>query len=301
MDRKTLRSYLLVALAATGWGTTGMCNRMLTSAALSQNQMVLLRLGIAAVALVVILLIKGDKRVFHVRARDLWCFVGTGIISLLSFCYCYFRAMQLMSLSAAAVLLYLAPVFVVIMSAFLFKEPVTPGKLIALVLVLLGACLSTGLLGGGASGVHISTLGLLFGVASGLGYALYSIFSRFALQRGYSSTTITLYTLLFAAAGALFIGDAPGLVAALHGGRVIFWGLYLGIVTCLLPYLLYTKGLEGVENGPASIVATWELVVATLLSVLLFHEPFGVASLLGIILVLGGIAVMNVGKRTQRR
>jgi len=297
MDKKTLRSYLLVLLAATCWGTTGLGNRMLTSASLSQGQLVLTRIGIAFIAITIILLIKGDKDVFRIKLRDLWCFLGTGIVSLLLFSYSYFNAMQLMSLSAAAVLLYLAPMFVVILSAILFKEPVTPGKLVALVLVLLGACLSTGLIGSGSSGVHISGLGLLFGVISGLGYALYSIFSRYALQRGYSSLTITFYTFLFATLGSLFIADVPGLIAASHGAKVIFWELYMGIVTCLLPYLFYTKGLEGVENGRASIVATWELVVATLVSVLLFHEAFGWASLLGIILVLAGIAIMNVGRK----
>ena len=75
---------------------------------------------------------------------------------------------------------------------------------------------------------------------------------------------------------------------------LVGWIMALGIVTCLIPYLLYTKGLEGIENGTASILATIEMVVATLVSALFFQEPFGLANLIGIVLVFAGIVVMNV-------
>ena len=41
-----------------------------------------------------------------------------------------------------------------------------------------------------------------FGLASGIGYALYSIFSKLALRR-YNTLTITAYTFYFAAIAAL--------------------------------------------------------------------------------------------------
>ena len=73
----------------------------------------------------------------RVRLRDLWCFAGTGIVSLLLFSWCYFSGMQEASLSVMAVLLYTSPAFIVLLSVLLFRETLTRQKLLALVLTFL--------------------------------------------------------------------------------------------------------------------------------------------------------------------
>ena len=59
----------------------------------------------------------------------------------------------------------------------------------------------------------------------------------------------------------------------------------LGIVTCYLPYLLYTYGLTGLETGKASILASFEPVVATLVGIFVFHEKLTPLSALGCVCV----------------
>ena len=291
MERKTLTSYICVIFAATCWGTTGMANRFLTPLGLSQTQILFIRVFLAAVFLGAFLLVR-DRGAFRIHWKDLWLFFGTGVCSLMFFGISYFNAMQEMTLSIAVVLLYTAPIFVVILSAILFKERITAVKVLALALIILGALCTTGLIQGGGA---VSVRGLLFGICSGLGYALYSIFSRYALNRGYSSLAISFYTMVFASLGTAFIADLPGLAqVAFTDGHGLFWELYMGLVTCALPYIFYTRGLEGLENGPASIAASWEMVMATLCSVIIFHEPLGWLAALGIVLVLGGIVAMNV-------
>lgn len=44
------------------------------------------------------------------------------------------------------------------------------------------------------------------------------------------------------------------------------------VVSTALPYYLYTKGLEGVESGRASIITNIEPVVESLMGVVVFHE-----------------------------
>ena len=68
----------------------------------------------------------------------------------------------------------------------------------------------------------------------------------------------------------------------------------MGAVSCYLPYLFYTKGLEGMETGRASILASLEPVVAALVGVFIFNESISLTSLCGIVLVLGAIVVLNV-------
>ena len=65
------------------------------------------------------------------------------------------------------------------------------------------------------------------------------------------------------------------------------------LVSTVLPYLTYTKGLKSVENGQASIIASIEPVIATLNGILWFHEKMSVQVVIGIILVLSGIVISN--------
>lgn len=292
-------SYFFIAIAGICWGLTGGCNRFITAEGFSQNQIMFVRTGVALILMAIILCIK-DRAAFRIKFKDVWLFLGSGIASLALFGVSYFQAMQLMSLSAAAVLLYMAPIFVVLMSAIFFKERITAQKVVALVLIVAGAALTTGLVGGGA--VQITGTGLVFGLLSAIGYALYSIFSKAALQRGYSANTITFYTFLFCTIAVGVIAGVPQTLQLVVASKSsMFWTICIGIVTCLLPYMLYTRGLQGVENGRASIIASVELIVATLVSVFFFHETFLFVNFIGIVLVFAGIICVNVKFKTKGR
>ena len=295
MKRKTV-SALLVAAAGSMWGFMGLLVRRLGAMNLTSIDVCFVRALITAVFMFILLLCT-DRGAFRVRLRDLWCFVGTGVISVTFFNFCYFRTIMLTSLSTAAVLLYTAPVFVVLMSAVLFKEKLTKGKLAAAALAFLGCGFVSGIVGGD---VRLSLSGLLCGLGAGIGYAMYSIFSRYALERGYSSKTISFYTFVFALVPCFFLADRAAAFTALTSGAGSF-AVTAAIVlfVTLLPYLSYTKGMEGLENGTASVIASVEPVVATLLGAVLYGERLSVQNLVGIALVLGSILLINLGGKPK--
>ena len=129
--------YICVAAAATCWGFTGLFNRYLTVLGFTQTQLFFVRCFVPLVVLGLWLLIR-DRSAFRIRLRDLWMFLGSGLLSLTMFGLAYFSAMQVMSLSVAVVLLYTSPVWVVLLSAPLFKERITWLKVLALILVIVG-------------------------------------------------------------------------------------------------------------------------------------------------------------------
>ena len=292
---KQSKSAACVLLAGTLWGSMGLFVRKLNAVGLYALDIVQLRIAISLVLVGLYLLIFARDKL-RVRLRDLWCFAGTGIVSLLLFSWCYFSGMQEASLSVMAVLLYTSPAFIVLLSVLLFRETLTRQKLLALVLTFTGCCLVSGL----GSGSAVSMKGLLLGLGSGFFYALYSIFSRYAIERGYGSWTITFYTFLLC-----LLASAPlahwGLIAsALSSGfSVPVYALLMGLLTGFLAYIFYTKGLEGMESSRAGILASVEPVVGTIIGTLVFHEPLPVQSVLGIALVLGGIVVLG-GKKVSK-
>ena len=280
---------LFIVAAAVLWGLIGTFAKLLSAAGLTVMQCVAVRVGLAAV-LYTLFLLATDRAALKIRLRDLPYFLGTGIASLLFFNWCYFSAIQQSSMAVAAVLLYTAPAFVIGMSAALFHERLTRGKGIALGFTLLGCLLVTGALGGG----RISFSAFLYGIGAGFGYALYSVIGKFALQK-YSPKTVTVYTFLFAAAGALPLSRLWQAGAVLLRLDVIFGGLAIAVLCCIAPYLLYTAGLEKTPPGQAAILATVEPVTAAAVGTLFFHEPLTAAKTVGIVLVIGAIVLLSAG------
>lgn len=278
-----------VILAGALWGFMGFFRRTLDTMGVSAISCIAVRCIFAAALFGIVLLIS-DRKAFRIRIKDAWIFLGSGVVSLLIFGVCYFKAMDYMSLSAAAILLYTAPCFVILFSALLFKEKLTGQKLAAMVLAFAGCCLVSGIGGG----TRITPVGLALGLTAGVCYALYSIFSRFALNRGYSSLTINFYSCLLASVGATIVGGTQYLDIITQTAPNFGFAFATGLVTCFLPYLLYTRGLEGLENGKASIMASVEPVVATIVGVVIYNEALTPMSAAGIVLVLSAIVLLNV-------
>ena len=290
MKNKALAAVLA---AGTFWGFGGLFARSLYAAGFGPLEVAQTRIttGLILVGLYILLF---NRSQFRIKLKDVWCFLGTGIVSLLLFSTCYFSALNYTSLAVAAILLYTAPFFVMLMSLVLFKEKMNGKKVMALLLAFTGCVLVSGV--GGDE--NVSWIGILLGLGSGFFYALYSIFGRYAINRGYGAWTMTFYTFLFCSIGCAFLSDwqVIGSVMAADSANIL-WVLGLGFVTAFLPYVLYSTGLEHMESSKASILASVEPVVSALFGVFVFHETMSLWGVLGIAMVLGAIVVLNVKKK----
>ena len=183
----------------------------------------------------------------------------------------------------------------ILLSARCFHERITAKKLAALVLTILGLMLVTGMVG---SVSRLSLPGILFGLGAGLGYALYSIFSRFAIKRGYAPLTITFYTFLIAAVTSAALGN-PARIAGTFAETpsLLLTALLLGSLSTVAPFALYTTGLQYVENGAASIIASVEPVTSTVVGVLLYGEVLSSSNAAGVVLVLLGVVISSLPGR----
>ena len=280
----------LVILAGCCWATLGVFVRHLNEIGLQSMQIVEARSVLTTIAMFVFLGIF-RRDLLKVKAKDLWCFAGGGIISVILFNFCYFQTIQRASLSTAAILLYTSPVFVLLLSVPLFGEKLTRKKLICLVMAFAGCALASGV---AAGGMTLSPETLLFGLGSGFGYGLYSIFSRFALQRGYHPITITSYIFLFGALGGIPLTDFGEATAVVGQPEHLLYLLIYTLVTTIVPYISYTTGLRYVENGVAAVLACIEPVMATIFGIFFFSELPSVTGWLGIALVLIALTILNL-------
>lgn len=286
----------MIVAAGCLWGTTGLFIDRFNALGLGSLDISFLRSFFAALFFAAYLLVR-RREAFFIRLRDLWCFLGTGVASLAFFNICYFAAIEATSMAIAAVLLYTAPVFVLFLSIPVFRERLTAKKGLAAVLVIVGCALVSGAVGSGAA---ITLPSLLLGLGAGFGYGLYSIFGRLALERGYGSDTVNFYTFLFCSLALAPFADFGAVTSSVQKDpAALLLMILFSLLASVAPYILYTKGLSVVEGSVASILASVEPVVASLLGIAVLREPLpDLWQLLGMLAVLFAMILPNLHFRS---
>ena len=292
---KSITGNILIIIAGLFWGSMGIFVRHLNDLGFTSIQVACLRLTMAGILFAVILLIK-DPKGFKISLKDIPLFLALGLVSILFFTCCYFTAIRLMTMSTAAILLYTSPIWVMVLAIIFLKEKLTLQKIIALILAFAGCVLVSGF------GGKVTVFGVLVGLGSGLGYGLYSIFGTFALKK-YSTFTVTCYTFLIAGFGSIFVANPADLVNKISsaGNKLSLFGFVLltSVVTAVIPFLLYTLGLNRTTAGKAAVLATVEPAAATLFGFFVMGETVGPVAIAGILLVFAAIVVLSLRKKEQ--
>jgi len=290
-----VRSYFLIMGGAALWGFIALFVKQLHSAGFSSMEITAIRALTAFGFLLMITLFK-HRKLPEIRAKDLPLFAGTGILSIVFFNWSYFTAIQHLSVSLAVILLYTAPAFVALFSRLFLNERMDGRKLTAVAGTMTGCIF---IAGGPPEGFEVSLYGLLAGIGSGVGYALYTLFGKLALRR-YSSFSITFYTFFLASAFLFPFSRLWEKVPLFLNGKVIAAALGLGFFPTVLAYLLYTEGLKGVEGSIAAILATIEPIVALILGIILYDESFTSAQWFGASLILASVVLAEAEGSKKR-
>ena len=237
---------------------------------------------------------------FRIKLKDSWIFVGAGVLGTLGLNLCYNFSINELSLSLAAVLIALAPIFVMVFAFFMFHEAITAKKVISIILALVGCVLTSGILENNAS-MHWSWIGILVGSASACFYALYSIFSKVGMKKSYPALTITFYSML-AIAVVLFPftqwDNMAHYITANPLRNTLFMVMH-SLCTAVCPYAFYTVALDHMEAGKASILCSCEPVAAMVFGLFFFEEIPTVLSVTGLMIVLLALAMLVLSDKSQ--
>ena len=297
-----LLGLLLIAVAAASWGTTGATMTLLSRDAAASPLLVgWSRLAIAAPCLVLAaagaarLGARHPTRRAWPSLRDLPLCAALGL-AMAAYQVCYFRAVTLVGVAAAALLaICSAPLLIAVLAARLLGERLSPLVRLSLGMAVAG----TALLVVGPRGLDQVTghfgLGALLALGAGVSYAVYAVAAKGLLAR---VTPLAVAAITFALA-AVFL--APALLAeeaparALAAGWPLF--LYLGVGPTAVAYALFTAGLTRVPATAAGIVSLLEPLTATTLGLVVFGERLGAVGAAGALLLLLALALLTTARR----
>src|SRR5512133_2630526 len=132
---KQLTGILLIAISATSFGTLAIFGRFLYADGLDTFTMLFLRFGFAALLMAIVLLLRKEK---FPSGKILLQLIGMGALGYVGQSFSYLSAIKYASAGLVALLLYLYPMFVFVLSVIFLHEKLSWMKVFAMVLALIG-------------------------------------------------------------------------------------------------------------------------------------------------------------------
>jgi drug/metabolite transporter (DMT)-like permease len=272
---------LLIILSAASFGTLAIFGRYAYADGIDTFTLLFLRFTTAAVLMGGFL---AYRREALPHGRSLISLIGMGGLGYVGQSFSYLSAIKYASAGLVALLLYLYPTFVAILSVIFLKRKLTRLEGYALVLATLGVALTADPHGG-------QWTGILLALAAAAIYSVYIIVGVGVMQE---VSAIQSSTVIFASAGLVY-----GVLAAVNGPH---WPASsngwitvaaMAVVATVIPVAAFLGGLKRIGPTDASMLSTLEPVVTVLLAALLFDERLQPITLLGGGLILAAVILLT--------
>jgi drug/metabolite transporter (DMT)-like permease len=292
MGKREIRGYLYILIGTTLWGISSVVAKSLFNIGLPPAELVLIRLTLATLTLLLILLFFDRKRII-ISPKDLPYFFILGFVGVAGMQFTYYYTISKIHVGPAILLQYIQPVWVSVY-AFLFqKEPLSKGKIASLLLAMLGCYFVVG--GYQFDLLRLNKVGIMSGMASSLFFTFYALYGEKGLKK-YGPWTLILYGFGF---GTLFYWILISPMKFITGGYSLkMWiaFLYIAVFATLIPFGFYFKGIERVRATRASIIATWEPVIAGFAAYIVLEEVLYPLQVLGGIGVIAAVVLLQIGR-----
>ena len=243
---------ILPILAGIMFGSSGIFVRTLTQNGIDQPTLLFLRFSIAIVPILIAILLT-DRELFKIELKDIPLFLACSLC-ILGLNLCYNQSMNTVPLSLAAVLLSIAPIYVLVIAYFHFREKITSKKLVCMILAIFGCILMTGVLESDLG--SISTFGILSGIGAGLFWAFYLMASKKSIENGNHTFTILFYSIIFITIALIPFSDFGQIsnFVSINPAFTIMFLILHSTFSFALPYIFSTLSLKYIDSGTSSIL-----------------------------------------------
>ena len=203
------------------------------------------------------------------------------------------HAIEAVGAGLGTVLANLQVIIVGFFAWLLLGERPSRSTLLVLPVVLIGVVLISGVVGSGAYGAD-PQLGVILGLATAVCYSAYLLLIR---QGGRDERRPAGPVAIATAAMVVcsfVVGQAAGDLDLTPGGASLFWLAMLGVTSQSAGYLLISMSLPRLPAIITSIILLAQPVMSVGLAMVLVGETPSRTQLLGVALVIGGIAAATV-------
>ena len=282
------KGYLLGAIAAATYGMNPLFALPLYEPGMDPDSVLFFRYLFAIPLLGVMLKARG--RTFRLKRGEVPPLLAMGLLVAVS-SLTLFQSYNFMDAGIASTLLFVYPIMVALIMAFVFKEKLTLQTVLCIALALGGI----GLLYKTADGSTLSLTGTALVMVSALSYAVYIVGINQSSLKHVATLKVTFYVLLFGV--TLFLGRI------LYGGDLILpekwylWGnlIALAVFPTAISFLCTTGAIQYIGSTPTAILGALEPVTAILFGITVFGERLTLRESLGLALIITAVTSVIAG------
>jgi DME family drug/metabolite transporter len=212
---------------------------------------------------------------------NIWSLL-VGALGLAPLYISYFLAVERVGAAIASVLLYTAPIWVTLASPALGEE-IRKYDIFHVIVGFIGTWL---VITQGTLSLKLDSLGLVFGLTSGISYATYILLARYSQLRGASVLDVGFYSIPIAAIIVLIFVHPEQSPSPLD----VYFALYLAILGTAIPYILNATALRRLRAPLVSVMSLAEPLTAVSLAILILGENMSFYQALGAGLIIGSVA-----------
>ena len=302
---RSSRGFMIALTATVLWSSTGILISYLSKTySLPSLVLAFWRDLFVSFGMVVGLLVFSRSR-FQLDRKH-WGFMVLYGLTLAIFNSMWTFSVQYNGAAVATVMAFSSPAMTAILSRIVFKEQFSRIKILSIMLSLGGIFLVSGAYD--PSAWNLNPLGIIFGLISGLMFALYNLEGKHASDTDIDSWTALLYSFAFATVFLLFFnlgndlfitGKAPFADMNWLGNSVSGWGLlfFLGVAPTLGGFGLYTLSIRYLSPTTSNLIATLEPAFTAIWAYFLLNEILTSPQLIGGMLVLTGVILLRFGEQ----
>ena len=203
------------------------------------------------------------------------------------------HAIEAVGAGLATVLGNLQVIIVGFVAWLLLGERPSRATLLALPVVLLGVILISGVVGDGAYG-EAPLLGVILGIATAFCYSAYLLIIRWGGRDPRRPAGPVAVATAAVVVASFVVGEVGGDLDLTPGLESLFWLAMLGVTSQSAGYLLISISLPRLPAIVTSIILLSQPVMSMGLAIVLLGETPSATQLLGVGLVIGGIAAATV-------
>ena len=282
------KGYALGVIAAATYGMNPLFALPLYEAGMNPESVLFFRYLFAIPVLGMMIKLRG--RDFKLKRKEIFPLIIMGLLVALS-SLTLFQSYNYMAAGIASTLLFVYPIMVALIMAFLFKEKLTLQTILCIILALGGIAL----LYKGEDGSTLSLLGVLLVIVSALSYAIYIVAANRPLLREIATLKLTFYVLVFGFSLFLVRVDFG---ASLHVVDTWYlWGnlLALAVFPTAISFLCTTQAIQYIGSTPTAILGALEPLTAVFFGVTVFGESLTVRVGCGIMMIVFAVTIIVAG------
>ena len=270
-----------IVLSASGFGAMPIFAKYAYADSVDLPTLLFLRFSLAG-ALMALLMFARQLR--WPQGGNFWRLVAMGAIGYAGQAFCYFAALQYASAGLTALLLYLYPVIVTVLSAVMTRRRMSGARLLAVLAALLG----TGLAVGGS--LDGSVLGIALGVGAALVYSVYILLGeRVVAAEGAIPAGAVVMLSGAVVYGLAVLWRGPSLPGSANGWVAVCCIALLSTVVAIVGFLAAMRQLGAAD---AATFSTLEPIVTVLLAAVFLREGIGFAQALGGAIILAAVILL---------